>query len=442
MKRFYVIAFLLSILLILGSNVVQCRDNITSDMLTEGWLAWDQDSNGLIHVVWNNPDSGGRNYLYYCSYNPDTQATSPHVKVGYTGGHRTTTTPDIAVDSSGDCHITWSAQPYGEVVPLGQNWSEKRKIMYTRRYSNGNWDTLTTQISGYWGTQTGQSSHCRKPDIELDTSGNPRIVWSQRHTESHQHTYLDIYYRNSTDGGDTWQYADTQNQRHGYNVTHVDTSEWGKFLPQRPRFKIDSSNKMYLVYTCLYALPYEQERYSAFYIKYDSGWPSDPMSTEVTSTYADKEEADIALRYISNTAYPYITYTRKNGTTSGHMRAIVRLSYLDTSSNWQDKLVFQDVSNKLVLAHFPCISIAGSEVCITVKYSLGLSNNDLSQYIGIKQDTAGSGNSWSDISVDDAAGAGYTSCIRHDSSDIAVIYRDTVTVFGGYLKPDLFFDLN
>ncbi len=442
MKRFCTVTFFLTVTLLLNSGIVQCRDNITSDMLTEGWLAWDQDSNGLIHIVWNNPVSSGRHYLYYCNYDSDTQSTSPHVKVGYTGGHRTTTTPDIAVDGSGNCHITWSAQIYGEIVPFGEDWTEKRKIMYTRRDSLGNWDSQTTQISGYWGVEPGLSSHCRRPDIEIDSSGNPRIVWSQRHTESHQHSYLDIYYRNSTDGGDTWQY-EAQNGRHGYNVTHVDTSEWTKFLPQRPRFKIDSSNKMYIVYTCNYRLPSQgNDTLSAFYVKYDNGWPTDPMDTEITSTYIDKKEADIAIRYISGTAYPYITYTRKNGSTSNHERAIVRLAYLDTSSNWQDKLVFQDVSNKLVLAHFPCVSIAGSEICVAVKYTIGLSNYELSEYIGIKQDTTGSGNSWSDISVDDTSGAGYTSCIKHDSSDISIIYCDTVTVFGGYQKPDLFFDLN
>jgi hypothetical protein len=197
-------------------------------------------------------------------------------------------------------------------------------------------------------------TQCRKPDVEIDSYGNPHIFWSQRHTEDDAHSFLDIYYRNSTDGGDTWLY-ESETGRHGYNVTHVDRNDWTKFLPQRPRFKFDQNNNMYLVYTCRYELPSTGYIWSAFYLKYENGWPADPMDCEISDTYIEKEEADIALRYISNKAYPYITYTELNGYTYGHGRSIVRLAYQDTSDIWQDRLVYEDDANATVLSHFPCI---------------------------------------------------------------------------------------
>jgi hypothetical protein len=87
MTRWYTVYFSAALFMLITFGVAQCRDNVTNDMLNEGWMAWDMDGNGLIHIVWNNESASGRNYLYYCNYNPDTGVTSPHVKVGYSGGH-------------------------------------------------------------------------------------------------------------------------------------------------------------------------------------------------------------------------------------------------------------------------------------------------------------------------------------------------------------------
>ena len=139
---FLLIGLFISSVLIFPIITCHSRDNVTDDFLREGWMTWDMDNNGLIHIVWNQKTGSGRNYLYYCNYDPVSGNTSPHVKVGATGGHRDSTTPDIAVSQSSNiCHIVWSAQPYDEYIPPGEDWSEKRKIMYVRRYPNNIWDS-------------------------------------------------------------------------------------------------------------------------------------------------------------------------------------------------------------------------------------------------------------------------------------------------------------
>jgi hypothetical protein len=311
--------------------------------------------------------------------------------------------------------------------------------MYIRRYSTGNWDASPQQLSGYWGTEAGMSSQCRKPDIEIDSNDDPHVFWSQRHQESHQHLYLDIYYRCSTTGGDSWLYEDTVNQRHGYNVTHVDTSEWDVFLPQRPRFRIDPDDDIHLVYTCDYDDGID-EADSAFYVLYDGTWPTDPMDTEIASSYDEKIEADIAVRTISGSHYPYISYTIDNGSASGHGRAKVRLSYLNTSNTWVDTLIYQDSIGEFALGHFPCISVYGSEICVAVKCSVGLTLGTVNQHIKERVDSTGSG-SWATLSVGDTSGEGYVSHVGHTSADIAMIYSDKINI-GGLYKPDLYYDLN
>ncbi|MCD4655145.1 hypothetical protein K8T06_14585, partial [bacterium] len=307
-------------------------------------------------------------------------------------------------------------------------------------------DSNTTQISGYWGVVSGYSSQCRKPDIEIDSNGNPHIFWSQRHDDSEEqhHFYLDIYYRNSINGGNTWLYEDTTNQRHGYNVTRVAPGEWVKFLPQRPRFKIDINDDIQLIYTVIYknlgSTSQDPDLKTIYYLKIENLWNLDPPY-ELFSTYIDKTEADIAIRYISGNPYPYIAYIRRIGTLFDQGRAIVRLCHQDTGNNWHDKLVFQDTPNSIVLTHFPCISIYGSEICITTRHHVGLQIGPLNHQISVKKDVTGSGSSWTTVNVDDTTGIGYVSYIRHDSGNLYTIYRDTVP-FGGLSKPDLYFDLN
>jgi hypothetical protein len=92
--------------------------------------------------------------------------------------------PAIAVDSLGHIHLVWCDYTpgnaeiyYKKSTDAGATWSTNQRLTWT---SDDSW----------------------KPDLAVDPSGNPHVVWQENMTESRE-----IYYKRSTDKGATWSTA-------------------------------------------------------------------------------------------------------------------------------------------------------------------------------------------------------------------------------------------
>ena len=104
---------------------------------------------------------------------------SPAKRLTWTSG--TSVLPAIAVDSNNTIHIVWDDNTpgndeiyYKKSMDQGETWSAAKRLTWT----------------------PGKSSW---PDISIDSNDNIHVVW-----DDGTPGYSEIYYKKSTDGGETW----------------------------------------------------------------------------------------------------------------------------------------------------------------------------------------------------------------------------------------------
>ena len=136
------------------------------------------DSSGYFHLVWSDFTPG--NYELFYSKSTDGGAT-------WTAGKRLTWNagwslhPRIAVSGLNNLYVVWSDSTPGV-----------NEIYYTRSMDGGSTWTAGKRL-------TWNAGWSYAPDIAVDPSGNPHVVWYDD-TPGNQ----ELYYIGSADGGASW----------------------------------------------------------------------------------------------------------------------------------------------------------------------------------------------------------------------------------------------
>jgi hypothetical protein len=211
-------------------------------------------SSGKLYLVWYEETPGNWNIYFKCSTDGGTTWTT-NKRLTWTSGD--SLWPSIAVDSSGNLHVVWSHNPpsmpleiyYRKSTDGGATWTTSKRLTWTAQGSEGPaiaadssghlhvvwYDSTPGNVEIYYkasldggGTWTASkrlisnSGDSYSPDIAVDSSGNPHVVWFDDTPGNRE-----IYYKKSTDGGGTWGSAQrlTSNSADSeYPAIAVDTS--------------------------------------------------------------------------------------------------------------------------------------------------------------------------------------------------------------------------
>jgi hypothetical protein len=237
------------------------------------------DSTGRLHVVWRD-DTPGKGEIYYKRSTDGGSTWTANKRL--TWDSRWASFPTIAVDTSGSLHVFWNT---GDTAYA--------QIYYKRSTDGGNSWTGNRRLSWTQGNES--------PEIAVDSSGNLHLVWY-----SPLGTYLETFYRKSTDGGSTWtpskKITFTFGQVSGFPVIAADPSgnihvvwnedvwvgdwrvyhkkssdggatwstskkvSWLAGVSRYPRIAVDSYGNVYVVY--YYGpIEYEDTDYEIYYRK-------------------------------------------------------------------------------------------------------------------------------------------------------------------------------
>jgi len=136
------------------------------------------DSSDAIHVVWFDNTPG--NYAVYYRRSTDGGATWSALK-RLTWNSSNASGPALAVDSNDDLHLVWQDATsgndeiyYRKSTDGGLNWSAARRLTWT-------------------------SGDSYTPVLAIDSANAIHVVWEDKTPGNGE-----IYYKRSTDGGETW----------------------------------------------------------------------------------------------------------------------------------------------------------------------------------------------------------------------------------------------
>jgi len=173
-----------------------------------GYPALAVDSSGDLHVVWDN-DATGKDEIYYKKSTAEGVTWTATKRITWTSGESYYSA--IAPGASQNIHVVWNDNTPGNY-----------EIYHKKSTNRGDTWTATKRITWTSGTSW-------LPAIALDPSGDLHVVW-QDFTPGK----AEIYYKKSTDGGDTW--STTQ------RIT------WTSDDSYRPAIAVDSSGNLHVVW--------------------------------------------------------------------------------------------------------------------------------------------------------------------------------------------------
>jgi hypothetical protein len=169
---------------------------------TSGASRWSDiavDLLGRLHVVWCDSTSGNEEVYYRRSTDGGTTWSTTRNLSLAVGACRD---PAVAVDSSGGIHIVWDSITPG-------NW----EIYHKKSTDGGSTWSATRRL-------TWSPGNSYVPFISADASGDLHVVWYDDQPGNYE-----VYYKNSTDGGDTWSTSERLSWNSGrseYPVIAVD----------------------------------------------------------------------------------------------------------------------------------------------------------------------------------------------------------------------------
>lgn len=174
-------------------------------------------SDDHIHVVWHDFTPNAVYSEIYYKRSTDGGVTWPFTK-RLTWSLGDSFQPQVAIDSNNNIHVTW----FDNASDPG-NWDEY-EVYYKKSTDRG--DTWTASKRLTWATK-----EFRFPNITVDDSDNIHIAWQESKGLG------EVYYKKSGDNGNTWTGAKRL------------TWESGSFWPSRyPDVASDSSGNIFVIY--------------------------------------------------------------------------------------------------------------------------------------------------------------------------------------------------
>jgi len=175
-------------------------------------LTWNSDnschpaitlgSNNHIHMVWYDDTPGNPEVFYKKSTNGGTNWTTK--RLTWTSGE--SEVPAIAVDSGNHIHVVYSDNTPGN------------EEIYYKRSTNGGVSWTITRL-------TWNSGHSNDPAGVVDSGNTIHLVWYDRTSGGPE-----IYYRRSTNGGGTWGNVRRLTWGSGSSYTPVITVDSGNHI--------------------------------------------------------------------------------------------------------------------------------------------------------------------------------------------------------------------
>lgn len=149
----------------LNWTITEFISNDQSDLAYLPSLVVDSDNN--VHIVWESVALGGTLAEHLISYKSwdalsKTWSTMEIISTETTSG---AFTPCIAVDDNNNLHVVWADET--NYASCGSD----RDIFYKR------WNVSTSTWSSTYVVSVGSSDYSHDPDISIDQSGKPHVVW-------------------------------------------------------------------------------------------------------------------------------------------------------------------------------------------------------------------------------------------------------------------------
>ena len=158
-----------------GGATWAAGQRLTSNSGSSGWAAIAVDSSSALHILWEDDSPGNWDIYYAKSSDGGATWSTPQ---NFTSNDGDSHEVSIAADLSGNLHVAWHDNTPGNYEVYyrmssdgGTSWTAAKRLTWT---------------SGDSGS----------PDIAVDSSNHPHIVW-QDSTPGNQ----EIYYRKSDDAG-------------------------------------------------------------------------------------------------------------------------------------------------------------------------------------------------------------------------------------------------
>ena len=189
---------------------------VTFDPATSVNISSVVDSEGNVHVVWEDYRSGAGD-IYYVKLDPEGNKLTNDAKI--TNDPTTSRHPTVAADLSDHIYVVWEDQ-------RDSSWELYFAKLW---YYNGN---ITFLVNGLRVSDS-DPANSTEPDIEVDNEGNIAMVWTDARDEAGDGN-LEIYYKRLDDDG-TPITADVR------VTTDVGQSE-------HPRLDVDSSNMVHITW--------------------------------------------------------------------------------------------------------------------------------------------------------------------------------------------------
>jgi len=137
-----------------------------------------------LHLVWHDNSFGGNNEIYYKRSTDGGATWSAAKRLTWTAGN--SIFPAVAIDSADGVHLVWNDKTSGEdevyykrSTDGGVTWSNAKRLTWTR-----------TAYGIQWGND---------PSIAVDSGNGIYVAW-----DSYESGNYEIYYKRSTDKGQTW----------------------------------------------------------------------------------------------------------------------------------------------------------------------------------------------------------------------------------------------
>jgi hypothetical protein len=218
------------------------------------------DLTGQLHVVWQD-NTPGNFEVYYKKSTDGGVSWTTNKRITFTSGN--SGSPIIVVDASFNLHVVWEAGTagnsevyYKKSTDAGVTWTTAKRLSWTLDKSEnpiikaGSSNLLhlvwreemaanaeifhkkSTDGGATWSAAkriTWNSGYSVHPDLALDSSDNPGVVW-QDDTPGN----TEVYYKKSTDGGASW----TTNKR----------LTWTPGFSTDPAMSVDSLGHLHLIF--------------------------------------------------------------------------------------------------------------------------------------------------------------------------------------------------